>query len=49
MEFDKGAEILSPDYGKSITDVYRDSVEAGLVNFKSTDALLYVRGVESPS
>jgi hypothetical protein len=49
MKFDKGAELLKPDYTKSVTEVYRDSVEAALVNFNKTDALLYVQGTEDPS
>jgi hypothetical protein len=49
MKFDQGAELLKPDYTKSVTEVYRDSVEAALINFNKTDALLYVQGTEDPS
>ncbi|KAK6330304.1 hypothetical protein TWF730_004798 [Orbilia blumenaviensis] len=49
MKFSKGAEILIPDYNKSVLEVYRDSVEAALINFENTDVLLYLAGVESPS
>ncbi|KAF2758401.1 HET-domain-containing protein [Pseudovirgaria hyperparasitica] len=41
--------LLHPDYAKSDTEVYRDSVEAGLVHFQNTDVLLYRKGDESPS
>jgi hypothetical protein len=49
MKIDKGGELLKPDYSKSVAEVYRDSVEAALVNFENTDALLYVKGTENPS
>ncbi|TGJ66775.1 hypothetical protein EYR41_008379 [Orbilia oligospora] len=49
MKFSKGAELLTPNYGKTPLEVYRDSVEAALVNFENTDVLLYLAGVESPS
>lgn len=49
MELVAGAELLKPDYSKSVVDVYRDSVEAALVDFQSTDALLYIVGDEDPS
>ncbi|KAF3200369.1 hypothetical protein TWF679_000809 [Orbilia oligospora] len=49
MRFSKGAELLTPDYGKTFLKVYRDSVEAALVNFENTDVLLYLAGVESLS
>ena len=49
MEFREGGELLDPDYTKSVTEVYRDSVEAALVNFKKTDVLLYLDGTHSPS
>lgn len=49
MEFSDGAGILDPDYSKSIVEVYRDSVEAALVNFENTNALLYITGDEAPS
>ncbi len=49
MDLGKGAELLEPDYSKSTAEVYRDSVEAALVNFDKTDVLLYVQGTENPS
>ncbi|KAF3919587.1 hypothetical protein ABW20_dc0103296 [Dactylellina cionopaga] len=49
MKFSQGADILIPDYNKTTLEVYRDSVEAALVNFKNTDALLYLNGTEKPS
>ena len=49
MELSEGGELLDADYSKSVTEVYRDSVEAALVNFKKTDALLYVTGNHNPS
>jgi hypothetical protein len=49
MHIDKGAELLKPDYTKSVAEVYRDSVEAALVDFDKTDVLLYVKGTEDPS
>jgi hypothetical protein len=49
MELGNGAELLKPDYSKSVADVYRDSVEAALVSFDKTDVLLYVQGTEDPS
>lgn len=49
MKIDKGAELLEPNYSKPVKEVYRDSVEAALVNFDKTDILLYVHGTEDPS
>ncbi|CAG8961569.1 hypothetical protein HYFRA_00006103 [Hymenoscyphus fraxineus] len=49
MEIQDGAELLEPDYSKSVVEVYRDTVEAAFMNFKRTDALLYVKGTEDPS
>lgn len=49
MKIDKGAELLKPDYTKSVDEVYRDTVEAAFVNFDTTDILLYVKGTENPS
>lgn len=49
MKFSKGAELLDPDYNKSITEVYRDSVEAAFTNFENTDVLYYLGGTEDPS
>lgn len=48
MKFSDGAGLLDPDYGKSDVEVYRDSVEAGLVHFQNTDVLLYRTGNETP-
>ncbi|KAG9234194.1 heterokaryon incompatibility protein-domain-containing protein [Amylocarpus encephaloides] len=49
VKLDRGEELLEPDYSKTVTEAYRDSVEAGLVNFNTTDVLLYVQGIEDPS
>lgn len=49
MKFSKGGELLTPDYTKTTLEVYRDSVEAALVNFENTDVLLYLAGIENPS
>jgi len=49
MKFSDGAGLLDPDYGKSQIEVYRDSVQAGLVHFQNTDVLLYRTGDETPS
>ncbi|KAF2658267.1 hypothetical protein K491DRAFT_624949 [Lophiostoma macrostomum CBS 122681] len=49
MELPKDGSLLDPDYGKSTLEVYRDAVEAALVNFKKADVLLYVTGSQNPS
>ncbi|KAF7547470.1 hypothetical protein G7046_g8990 [Stylonectria norvegica] len=49
MKFSQGAEFLDPDYNKSATEVYGDSVAAALTNFETTDVLLYAPGTEKPS
>lgn len=49
MQVDKGGELLKPDYTKLVSEVYRNFVEAALVNFENTDVLLYVHGTEDPS
>lgn len=49
MKFADGGELLHPDYSKPIVEVYRDSVEAALVNFQNTNVLLYITGNENPS
>jgi hypothetical protein len=49
MKLPKDGHMLDPDYSKSTLDVYRDSVEAALVNFEKADVLLYVTGREDPS
>ena len=45
----EGGHLLDPDYSKTIIDVYRDSVEASLMDYKNTNALQYVSGAEDPS
>jgi hypothetical protein len=49
MKFSDRAGLLDPDYSKPTIEVYRDSVEAALVNFQNTDVLLYITGNEDPS
>lgn len=49
MDLNEGGELLNADYTKSVVEVYRDSVEAALVNFKKTDVLLYLTGNNTPS
>ena len=49
IEVSDGGELLDPDYNKSILEVYRDSVEAALLNFQNTDIFTYVTGDGSPS
>ncbi|KAL1797950.1 hypothetical protein ACET3X_004556 [Alternaria dauci] len=49
MKLPKDGHMLDPDYSKSTLEVYRDSVEAALVNFEKADVLLYVTGKEDPS
>jgi Heterokaryon incompatibility protein (HET) len=49
MRSAEGGWLLDPDYSKSTLQVYRDSVEAAFIDYKTTDALLYVSGVEDPS
>jgi hypothetical protein len=49
MRISIAPEVLDPDYSKSTTDVYRETVEAAFVNFQNTDVLLYLVGDESPS
>ncbi|KAL5314134.1 hypothetical protein ACEPPN_018558 [Leptodophora sp. 'Broadleaf-Isolate-01'] len=41
MNLSGGVKLLYPNYEKSNIEVYRDSVEAGLVHFQNTDVLLY--------
>ncbi|KAK3372063.1 hypothetical protein B0H63DRAFT_513573 [Podospora didyma] len=41
MDCKEGGELLDPDYSKDTTTVYRDSVEAAFVNYKTSNALLY--------
>ncbi|CAN9260775.1 unnamed protein product [Alternaria alternata] len=49
MKLPKDGHMLDPDYSKSTREVYRDSVEAALVNFEKADVLLYITGEEEPS
>ncbi|KAK2591518.1 hypothetical protein QQS21_010793 [Conoideocrella luteorostrata] len=49
MNCEEGGELLDPDYNKSKTEVYRQTVKAAFINYKTTNALLYVSGVEDPS
>lgn len=46
MTFKKGGELLDPDYHKTREVVYRDAVEAALVNFEKPDVLLYLTGAD---
>ena len=48
MMINKGAELLKPDYIKLVIEVYRDSVEAALINFNKIDVLLYIKGTKDP-
>jgi hypothetical protein len=49
MEFSDGGQLLDPDYSKPALEVYRDSVEAAILNFQTTDVFTYVTGDENPS
>ena len=49
MHFSNGGHLLDPDYRKATLEVYRDSVEAALLNFRNTDVLTYVNGDQNPS
>lgn len=49
MNLAEGGSLILPDYRKPREQVYRDTVEAALIDFKKTDVLLYVTGMESPS
>ena len=49
MKFSQGGHLLNPDYNKTTLDVYRDSVEAALLNFQNTDVFTYVTGDHEPS
>jgi hypothetical protein len=46
MNLGLGADLLMPDYSKSILEVYRDSVEAAFMDFQSTDVLNYTPGTK---
>lgn len=49
IKYSDRTAILNPDYNKTLVEVYRDSVEAAIVNFENLDVLLYVTGNGSPS
>lgn len=49
IEVSEGGELLDPDYNKSVLEVYRDSVEAAILNFQNTDVFTYVTGDGHPS
>lgn len=42
MEFSIGADLFEPNYSKPTLEVYRDFVEAAILNFQSTNVLIYV-------
>lgn len=45
----EGVQLLDPDFSRTAVEVYRGAVEAAFINFKTTNALLYVSGREDPS
>lgn len=45
----QGGHMLDPDYSGLILGVYRDVVEAALMDFEKVDVLLYVIGRRDPS
>lgn len=49
MKFSDETRHLKPDYSKSITEVYRDSVEAAFIDYQNADVLCYLTGYENPS
>ncbi|KAL8893370.1 MAG: hypothetical protein Q9192_005336 [Flavoplaca navasiana] len=49
IEVSDRGELLDPDYNKSILEVYRDSVEAAILNYQNTDIFTYVTGDGNPS
>ena len=49
MELSHGGDLLDPDYSKSTLEVYRDSVEAAMIDFQNTDVFTYITGDETPS
>ncbi|KAB2109327.1 hypothetical protein AG0111_0g2662 [Alternaria gaisen] len=49
MKLSKEVHMLDPDYSKSTLQVYRDLIEAALVNFEKAGVLLHVTGKEEPS
>lgn len=46
MKFSNESELLDPDYSKSVSEIYRDSVETAIINFQNTDVFTYVTGDE---
>jgi hypothetical protein len=49
MDWPKDGILPNPDYSKTTLEVYRDAVEAALINLRKVDVLLYVTGKETPS
>ncbi|KAL9587169.1 MAG: hypothetical protein Q9212_000442 [Teloschistes hypoglaucus] len=49
MEVSNGGKLLSPDYSKSALAVYRDVVEAAILDFQNTDVFAYTTGGSIPS
>lgn len=49
MELSDGDDLLDPDYSKSTLEVYRDSVEAAIIDFQNTDVFTYITGDGNPS
>jgi hypothetical protein len=49
IKLSKEVHMLDPDYSKSTLQVYRDSIEAALVNFEKAGVLIHVTGKEEPS
>ena len=49
LEVSREFDLLDPDYNKPLLEVYRDSVEAALLTFRSTDAFTYPTGNMIPS
>jgi hypothetical protein len=45
----EATRILEPNCNKPAVEVYPDSVEAVLMTYENTDALLYLSGDDSPS
>ncbi|PHH84878.1 hypothetical protein CDD83_1229 [Cordyceps sp. RAO-2017] len=49
IESPDSTTLLKADYNKTVISIYRDSVEAALVQFQNTDVLLYVGRDQIPS
>jgi hypothetical protein len=49
MELPKDGHVLDSDYSTSTLEVYRDPVEAALMNFEKADFLLYLTTKEDLS